>query len=66
MFFTTFLAIGLRTLLWWENMKLDKKYGTLAEQRTRAAARGATGEIDEQKVTVVAEENYGPLYRYVL
>jgi len=66
MFFTTLLAIGLRALLWWENRKLDKKYGTLAEQRARAAAGGAAGEIDEHKVTVVAEENYGPLYRYVL
>ena len=66
MFFTTFLAICLRTLLWWENKKLDKKYGTLAEQRARAAAGGAAGEIDEHKVTAVAEENYGPMYRYVL
>lgn len=65
MFFTTVLAMGLRTLLWWENRKLDKKYGTLAEQRSRAAADGA-GQIDEQKVSVVAEENYGPMYRYVL
>lgn len=66
MFFTTFLAICLRTLLWWENKRLDKKYGTLEEQRARAAARTATGEVDEQKVSVVAEENYGPMYRYVL
>jgi len=65
MFFTTLLAIGLRTLLWWENRKLDKKYGTLAEQRARAAADGA-GQVDDQKVSAVAEENYGPMYRYVL
>jgi len=56
----------LRTLLWWENKKLDMKYGTLAEQRARAAAGGEVGEIDEQKVTVVAEENYGLMCRYVL
>ena len=66
MFLITFLAICLRTLLWWENKKLDKKYGTLAEQKVKAAAAGAAGEIDDQKVTVIAEENYGPMYRYVL
>lgn len=65
MLFTTFLAICLRKLLWSENKKLDKKYGTLAKLKVRAAAAGPAGEIDDQKVTVVGEENYGPMYLYV-
>nr|POE47914.1 putative transporter [Quercus suber] len=57
MFFTTLLAFSLRTLLAWENRKLDKKYGTLEAQRERA---------DTESSSDVAMENYGPMYRYVL
>ena len=65
MFFTTFLAFGLRLLLSWENKKFDKKYGTLAEQDSRA--RSGERDADEKIVTTaVAEENYGPRYRYIL
>jgi dipeptide/tripeptide permease len=59
MFFTTLLVIGLRTLLWWENKKLDKEYGTLEEQKARATA------VSDGKGSM-AVENYGPMYRYVL
>lgn len=63
MFFTTLLAFGLRTLLWWENKKLDRKYGTIEEQKARAAvAEARGGEVE----SVTAVENYGPMYRYVL
>lgn len=64
LFFTTCLAFGLRTLLAWENKKLDRKYGTLEEQRARAAAAA-----DGENAKAQAEhglENYGPMYRYVL
>ena len=60
MFFNGLLALGLRTLLVWENKKLDRKHGTRV---ARVAA--ATGNA-EGKESVVAEENYGPAYRYVL
>ncbi|KAF1979626.1 MFS general substrate transporter [Bimuria novae-zelandiae CBS 107.79] len=64
MFFTTFLVITLRTLLVWENKKLDRQYGTIAQQKQAiqemAGKRG--GEAKEE----VAVENYGPLFRYVL
>lgn len=63
LFFCCFLALMLRTLLAWENEKLDRKYGTVAEQKIaiqEAAARG------ESKGGPVAVENYGPLFRYVL
>jgi hypothetical protein len=59
MFFTTFLAICLRTLLAWENKKLDQKYGTKEE---RLAQKGAV-KADEGPT---AEENYGADFRYVL
>lgn len=59
MFFSALLALTLRTLLAWENRKLDKQYGTLAEQKANATA--ATEEQQQEGV-----ENYGPMYRYVL
>jgi hypothetical protein len=62
LFFTTFLALALRTLLAWENNKLDRKYGTLAEQRTRLPASADGGEKAQDE----GLENYGPMYRYVL
>jgi hypothetical protein len=63
LFFCCLLALTLRTLLVWENKKLDKQYGTLAEQKLamqEAAARG------DDKGGEVGVENYGPLFRYVL
>lgn len=62
MFFTTLLVILLRTLLVWENKKLDKKYGTLAvQQQALHEAEIRSGKNEERAV-----ENYGPLFRYVL
>ena len=65
MFFNGLLALTLRLLLVWENRKLDRKWGTVAEQDTRAAI--AVG-VHEGKAgnSVVGNENYGPRYRYVL
>ncbi|KAI7138547.1 hypothetical protein KC352_g30177, partial [Hortaea werneckii] len=51
------------TLLVWENKKLDKTYGTLEEQRARAAS-ASVGNAKEQAEQGL--ENYGPMYRYVL
>jgi hypothetical protein len=64
MFFTTFLVIVLRTLLVWENKKLDRKHGTLAQQKQamQEAGQAAGGETKQ----AVAVENYGPLFRFVL
>jgi membrane-bound ClpP family serine protease len=61
MFFTTILVITLRTLLWWENKQLDRKYGTLEEQDRQSGASGTA--IDEKEGAV---ENYGPKFRYIL
>lgn len=63
MFFTSLLALGLRTLLWWENKKLDKLFGAIEDQKARAAAAEQRGEKVENMTAV---ENYGPMYRYVL
>lgn len=59
MFFTVFLAFGLRTLLKYENRKLDRLY---AEETARA------GSVDEKAASQadIAQENYGPSFRYVL
>ncbi|KIW10855.1 hypothetical protein PV08_10154 [Exophiala spinifera] len=60
MFFNAFLALSLRTLLVWENKKLDKKYGKADEVQAAAARDGKTG------VNNTGEENYGASYRYIL
>ncbi|KOS18617.1 High-affinity nicotinic acid transporter [Escovopsis weberi] len=60
MFFTTFLVITLRTILAWENKKMDEKHGTVEEQKARRA------EIGAEPFAEVAIENYGPTFRYVL
>ena len=59
-FFNGLLAFGLRILLVWENKKLDEKYGPQV-----ARVIGQTGD-PAGKESVVAEENYGPTFRYVL
>ena len=64
MFFAAILAFGLRCLLQWENKKLDRKYGTLEEQRARLATAEAT-EKDSMEATA-AVENEGPMFRYIL
>ncbi|EUC51362.1 hypothetical protein COCMIDRAFT_79405 [Bipolaris oryzae ATCC 44560] len=62
MFLFCLLAILLRTLLAWENKKLDRRYGTLAQQKSamQEAAKG------REAVHQIGLENYGPMYRYVL
>ena len=57
MFFTVVLALSLRTLLVWENRRLDKQYGTVAERAERATSK---------ETFALGEENYGAEYRYVL
>ncbi|GKZ38432.1 hypothetical protein AbraIFM66950_010625, partial [Aspergillus brasiliensis] len=57
MFFTVILALSLRTLLVWENRRLDKKYGTAAEKAAQATSKGDL---------TLGEENYGAEFRYVL
>ncbi|KAK8236989.1 major facilitator superfamily domain-containing protein [Phyllosticta capitalensis] len=43
MFFTTALVAATRLLLCWENRQLDRRYGTLEEQRERREAQVAKG-----------------------
>lgn len=62
MFFTTFLVITLRMLLVWENKRLDRKYGTVSQQKLAMEEAAMRGEAKNE----VAVENYGPLFRYVL
>jgi hypothetical protein len=69
MFFTAILAATLRTLLWWENKKMDKKYGVVSEQMVRMEEEKALRQADNENVggdADVGMENYGPMFRYVL
>jgi hypothetical protein len=66
LFFTTILACALRLLLGWENRKLDRQYGTLEEQRSRAANAAAAGDGELKAGMELGLESYGPMYRYVL
>jgi dipeptide/tripeptide permease len=61
MLFNALLAIGLRTLLVWENRVLDRKYGVVA----RADGNGKV-EDDIKGEPSVGVENDGPRFRYVL
>lgn len=58
-FFIGILAFALRTLLVWENKKLDILHGSRA-----AEADAPKAHLDGENV--VGEENYGPYFRYVL
>lgn len=60
MFFTALLVLALRVLLVWENKQLDKKHGTVEEQRARIAAEKG------EQTDVAGVENYGPMFRYVV
>ncbi|KAK8065222.1 pantothenate transporter liz1 [Apiospora hydei] len=66
MFFTALLALALRTLLRRENRALDRRYGTLDEQRARAATAAAAQSSPEETEEEAAVENYGPMFRYIL
>jgi len=63
MFLFCILALVLRTILVWENKRLDNKYGTVAQQRLAMQEERSRGGESKGEVGV---ENYGPLFRYVL
>lgn len=61
MFFNALLALLLRTLLSWENKKLDAKYGSVQ--------RGHETEMvtsEDKPKWAVGVENEGPVFRYIL
>lgn len=65
MLFNAVLALGLRTLLQWENRKLDRKFGIVGrvdgDGKTEDGIEGGAGGILEG-----GDENDGPRFRYVL
>jgi len=63
MLFNAVLALGLRTLLVWENKKLDRKYGAVG--RVDGDGKVADG-ISGGGAAGVGDENDGPRFRYVL
>ncbi|KAJ0419420.1 major facilitator superfamily domain-containing protein [Aspergillus carlsbadensis] len=56
MLFNAGLALVLRSILVWENKRLDKQYGPVDETVVKEDGRG----------NIVGEENYGASFRYVL
>lgn len=63
MLFNGVLAFGLRTLLVWENKRLDRKYGIVG--RVDGQGKVADG-ITGGGAAGVGDENDGPRFRYVL
>ena len=59
MFFNAFLALSLRSLLVWENKRLDQKYGLNRATEMQEA-------VDGKPINNVGEENYGTSFRYIL
>lgn len=58
--FTACLALCLRLLLVLENKRLDRRWGSVEDQRARLAReRGSIGGEDEKTTTGEGEENYG-------
>lgn len=64
MLFNAVLALSLRTLLAWENKKLDKKYGVVG--RVDGDGKVMGDGAAEGVVAGVGDENEGPRFRYVL
>ncbi|RDW77925.1 hypothetical protein BP5796_05777 [Coleophoma crateriformis] len=62
MIFNGLLALALRTLLSWENRKLDEKHGKVDGINTNATT-STDGKSDSINL---GEENEGPTYRYIL
>lgn len=68
MIFNGILALVLRTLLNWENKRLDKKYGGVGRKDANGFVVGEDSKTGE-KVEMgagVGDENDGPRFRYVL
>jgi hypothetical protein len=59
MFFNAFLALSLRTLLVWENKRLDRKYGSRSRTEMQETGVG-------KPVSSAGEENYGEAFRFIL
>lgn len=59
-FFIGILAFALRTLLVWENKKLDDRYRTQVDEVKVSNDQSPRGD------SAVGEENYGPHFRYIL
>lgn len=66
MFFASFLAILLRVVLVWENRRLDRQYGTIAQQKQAMGGGQEREEAAGKTAKGVAVENYGPMFRFVL
>ncbi|KAF7863211.1 hypothetical protein EAF04_007293 [Stromatinia cepivora] len=66
MIFNGVLALVLRTLLNWENKRLDKKYGEVGRRDANGNVVGENPKTGEMIGAGVGDENDGPTFRYVL
>ncbi|OAG37621.1 hypothetical protein AYO21_08229 [Fonsecaea monophora] len=66
MFFTVLLALTLRTLLLFENRRLDARYGRVVAAPTVVEMSSGASLDEPQKWNETGEENEGPRFRYVL
>ncbi|KAF7912950.1 uncharacterized protein EAF01_001971 [Botrytis porri] len=63
------LALALRTLLNWENKRLDEKYGVVGRRDAKGNVVGekeAEEKLGEKPYAEAGDENDGPRFRYVL
>ena len=62
MFFAATVSLALRFLLTWENRRLNRRYGSIADSKhgTKEVSKVNGGD------GAVGEEDYGPSFRYVL
>jgi len=70
MLFNGVLALSLRTLLVWENKKLDEKYGGRGRAVAGAAPEGGLTNVqtaeEAEREAGIGDENDGPNFRYIL
>ncbi|CAD6454357.1 d784c3a0-d163-423c-926f-9ec128be12a0 [Sclerotinia trifoliorum] len=66
MIFNGILAFALRTLLNWENKRLDQKYGEVGRRDANGIVVGENPKTGETIGAGVGDENDGPTFRYVL
>ncbi|PQE27457.1 hypothetical protein CJF31_00009080 [Rutstroemia sp. NJR-2017a BVV2] len=70
MIFNGFLALALRTLLAWENKRLDEKYGKVGRRDGDGNEVVGAGVMEDDKTQVgagvgVGDENDGPRFRFL-
>lgn len=64
--FNAVLALTLRTLLSWENRRLDEKYGEVGRSNANGVVAGEESGEKVDSSAGIGDENDGPRFRYIL